>query len=204
VNIPARAAAALALLILCVVAGGLATAQPPSGTSLEGQLLVATPDMPDPRFARTVIFMVKHDATGAHGFVVNRPVGDVPLRALMTQMGLKDQGAAGMVRIHTGGPVGTLTVFALHTADWSNASTMAIKGGFAVTTEPAILEAIASGSGPRRVVILVGYAGWAPGQLEAEMKAGAWVRATADEPLLFDPEPQGKWDRAMARRKIDL
>jgi putative transcriptional regulator len=203
-KVPARLVAALALLILWLAAGLPAAAQPAGGELLEGQLLVAMPEMPDPRFAGTVIFLIKHDATGAQGFVVNRPVGDVPLRALMAQAGLKGGAGGGTVRLHAGGPVETRGVFALHTADWSGAGTTPVKGGFAVTAEPAILDAIASGGGPRRVVLLLGYAGWAPGQLEAEMKAGAWVRATAEESLLFDPEPGGKWDRAMARRKIDL
>ena len=79
-----------------------------------------------------------------------------------------------------------------------------IKDGIALTFQPDILDAIARGKGPRRALVAVGYAGWAPGQLEAEMKTGAWARASADEALIFDGDDDTKWDRAMARRKIDL
>ena len=78
------------------------------------------------------------------------------------------------------------------------------KNGYAVTWEPEILRAIAQGKGPRRTLFSVGYAGWGPGQVEAEMKTGHWVKAAADEAVVFDDNDETKWDRAMARRKIDL
>ena len=88
--------------------------------------------------------------------------------------------------------------------DYASAGTLGVKDGIALTFQPDILDAIARGKGPRRALFAVGYAGWAPGQIEAEMKTGAWARASADEALIFDGDHDTKWDRAMARRKIDL
>jgi putative transcriptional regulator len=172
--------------------------------SLAGQLLVATAEMPDPRFARTVIYMVRHDADGAQGLVVNRLLREVPLARLLESAGIEEKAAHGMVRLHAGGPVDALRLFVLHTDDYATDTTLRVGNGIALTWEPDILHAIGQGRGPRRVLLALGYAGWAPGQLEAEMKRGSWARATPDEALIFDDDADSKWDRAMARRKIDL
>jgi len=194
---------AVALAAIAVTAGG--SAQPGAGAgSLAGQFLVATPEMQDPRFARTVIYMVRHDATGAQGLVVNRPLREIPLALLLEQTGIESRGIEGTVRLHAGGPVDVLRIFVLHTADYMSEGTLPVKDGIALTFQPDILDAIARGKGPRRALFAVGYAGWAPGQIEAEMKTGAWARASADEALIFDGDHDTKWDRAMARRKIDL
>jgi putative transcriptional regulator len=192
--------------LAAVLAVGLAThsaAQVPRG-SLAGQLLVATEDMADPRFARTVIYLVQHDERGAQGLVLNRPLGEIPLAELMAQMGMRGENVQGRIRLHAGGPVEALRILVLHTADYAAEGTLPVKDGLAVTAQPEILRAIAAGHGPRRAFFAAGYAGWAPGQLEAEMKAGYWVRAQPDEPLVFDEDYAGKWSRALARRKIDL
>jgi putative transcriptional regulator len=196
-------AVTVALVVLATVSG-------PSGgptaaeESLIGQLLVATEDMPDPRFAHTVIYMIRHDASGAQGLVVNRPVAEVPLGALLEQMGMDPRGVSNSVRLYSGGPVEPRRLLLLHTGDYSSERTLAVKDGIAVTWDPEILVAIAHGKGPQRVLFAVGYAGWAPGQLEAEIKAGGWVRASADLSLLFDDDYAKKWERATSRRKIDL
>ena len=201
-------AAAMALCALTLTAIGVTpvrSREPRGATgSLAGQLLVATPEMPDSRFARTVLYMIHHDASGAEGLVLNRPLGEVPLAALLQQMRMQSEGVLGTVRLHSGGPVEGLRMFVLHTAEYTGEGTLLIKDGIALTLEPAILRAIAQGKGPRRAFFALGYAGWGPGQLEAEMKAGAWVRAPAAEALVFDTDYDSKWDRAMARRKIDL
>lgn len=195
--------AAVALTAIAVTPGHSAEPRPRPG-DLTGQLLVATPEMPDPRFAQTVIYMIRHDSSGAQGLVVNRPLREVPLALLMEQMGMESKGVQQTVRLHAGGPVDTLRILVLHTTGYAGDGTLPVKDGISVTWEPDILRAIAQGKGPRRTLFAVGYAGWGPGQLEAEMKTGAWVRAAADEALLFDGNYETKWDRAMARRKIDL
>jgi putative transcriptional regulator len=194
----------IGLTALLAGPGHSAEPRPPVIGGLLGQVLVATDDMSDPRFARTVIYMVHHDTDGAQGLVVNRPLREIPLAVLLDQTGIESKGVNEMVRLHVGGPVQTFRIFVLHTADYVGPDTMRVKDGFSLTWNPDILKAIAQGKGPRRKLFIMGYAGWAPGQLEAEMKTGAWVRASADEALVFDNDYDTKWDRAIARRKIDL
>ena len=195
------------LSALALLTGGIPgrPANPaPRVRSLAGELLVASPEMRDPRFARTVIYMISHDAAGAQGFVVNRPLGEILLGRLLEQMQMDGSSASGKVRLHGGGPVESLRMFALHTSDYTSAHSAVVKDGVSVTSDPAILLAVAAGKGPRRLRLVLGYAGWAPGQLEAEMEAGAWIRAAADESLIFDEDYDKKWDKAQARQKIDL
>ncbi|MFQ5828603.1 MAG: YqgE/AlgH family protein [Candidatus Methylomirabilia bacterium] len=204
--VTAGAVASIVLLILAVVAPSAAEApkvQPAAG-SLAGQLLVATPKMPDPRFAQTVIYMVRHDATGAMGLIVNRPIRDVPLAHLLERLGMESDGVSGSIRVHYGGPVAGKRGFMLHSADYVGKGTTIVHGGVALTDQPDILTAIAAGTGPHHSLFAVGYAGWSPGQLEAEMGAGHWVTAPADEALLFEGDYRGKWQRAMDRRIIRL
>ncbi len=175
-----------------------------AGPGLAGQLLVATERMPDPRFFQTVIYMIRSDATGAHGLVVNRPLGDMRLRDVLERFGLDGQHASGSVRVHYGGPVDPGRGAVLHTADYAGAGSQVIAGGIAVTTHPDILDAIGRGQGPRRSLLVLGYAGWTPGQLEGEIRRGGWISVLPDEALVFDDDHAGKWARAMARRPIDL
>ena len=174
---------------------------------LAGQFLVATDTLRDPRFARTVIYMVRHDASGAMGLVVNRPVRDMPLAPLLRQFGLDDRGATGSVRAHYGGPVEIGQGFMLHSTEYATQGTERVAGDIALTPAPGVLSALgdlARGAGPRKSLFAVGYAGWAPGQLEGEIERGAWITVPADEALLFDEDPARKWDRAMARRRITI
>jgi putative transcriptional regulator len=180
--------------------------QPPPGVArtLAGRLLVATGDMRDPRFAESVIYMVRHDAAGALGLVVNRPLQAIPLALLLERLGMPGTGAQGEVLVHWGGPVDAGKAFALHTPDYRAEGTIVIKERVAFTGSRRILEAVAARAGPRRLLLVVGYAGWAPGQLEAEMERGGWLTAGADEEVLFDADHATKWRRATARRLLDL
>jgi putative transcriptional regulator len=195
---------ALVLLLvtsLALVGGAGARVSAPG---LAGQLLVAAPEMPDPRFARVVIYVVRHDATGAMGVAVNRPIGDVALAGLMRQLGLPHQGVHGTVRLHAGGPVEGSRLFVLHTADYAAEGTVSIDSSISLTTHPDVLGGIAAGSRPRRAFVALGYAGWGPGQLEDEIRRGGWVTAAADEGLVFGDDHEKKWQRAMTRRRIEL
>ena len=199
-----RLIAAGTLAALVAVAGGPFDARGQAARSLAGQLLVATEDLRDPRFVRTVIYMLQHDAGGAMGLVVNRPVGDAPLARLLEQFGLEGHGAGGSIRIHYGGPVEPGRAFVLHTADYAGDGTRVIKDGVALTAHPEIFDAIAQGRGPRRALLMLGYAGWAPGQLEGEIQRGAWITVPSAEALLFDEDYGKKWERATARQKIEI
>jgi putative transcriptional regulator len=188
-------------------AGGLPRVAAVADQSLAGQFLVATESLRDPRFARTVIYMVRHDATGAMGLVVNRPVRDMPLAPLLRKFGLDDRGVTGSVRAHYGGPVDIGQGFILHTAEYATQGTERVAGDIALTPQPGVLNAlsdIARGAGPRKSLFAVGYAGWAPGQLEGEIEQGSWITVPADEALLFDDDAARKWERATARRRITI
>ncbi len=173
-------------------------------TTLVGQLLVARDELRDPRFVRSVIYVVHHGATGAMGLIVNRPIGEASLSELVEQAGLDNTGIKGKIRVHFGGPVEPGQGFVLHTADYTIEGTEVIEGGIAVTARSEILRAIGTGTGPRQSLFALGYAGWAPGQLEAEIKAGAWEIVPADKMLVFDENADTKWERAMARRTLYL
>jgi putative transcriptional regulator len=179
-------------------------AQGPPAASLTGQLLVALPELDDPRFTKTVIYMVKHDARGAVGVILNRPLGDIPIAVLLKQAGLPPAGAKGSVKLHVGGPVEATRVSVLHSDDYKGPETSVVAGGIALTSTPEILQAIAAGKGPRQAHFNVGFAGWGPGQLEGEIKNGAWLTVPADSAILFDDAYETKWDRAMAKRRINL
>jgi putative transcriptional regulator len=171
---------------------------------LTAQLLVANEAIRDPRFQRTVIYIVHHDASGAMGVVVNRPVGDAELAGLLASIGRGGAGISGTIRIHYGGPVEPTNGLVLHTTDWTGGQSHVVREGVAVTRDPTVLEAVGHKTGPRRLLFALGYAGWAPGQLEEEIARGDWITVPADEALIFDDDASSKWDRAMARRKISL
>jgi len=202
------AAAMMALVLgLLVRPAGTASqngATPPKPSGLAGQLLVAAEEMSDPRFVRTVILMVRHDATGAMGLVVNRPIGDVPITKLIEGVGLDGAGVQGDIRLHYGGPVERRQVLTIHTTDYAIEGTLRVTGDTAVTGNPEILRAMGRGAGPKRHLVVLGYAGWAPGQLEGEMKAGGWISVPADAAIVFDDKYDTKWGRAMARRRVEI
>ena len=194
-----------ACLVLIVVAPLPSSAAAAEDGSLSGRLLVATNQIGDPRFARTVIYMLQHDRTGAMGLVVNRPVGRWSYRRLLDEMG-EDVARAvdGTLDIFYGGPVESERGFVLHSLDYRDDHTLVIGDFSAVTTSRAIVRAIAEGRGPRRFVLIFGYAGWAPGQLEGEIRRRAWIAVDADERLVLGGDHHDKWERATAKRGLDL
>jgi len=181
---------------------GIAIAAQPA--TLAGQLLVARTELRDPRFIRTVVYLVHHGAGGAMGLILNRPIGEASLSELLERAGVKGTGVNGEIRVHFGGPVEPGRGCVLHTAEYKIEGTQVVKDGIAMTSRPEILRAMGTGTGPRRSLFALGYAGWASGQLEAEIKAGAWEIVPADKALVFDENSEEKWERAMARRTIHL
>lgn len=199
-TMPALAGLSLAVLGVACPEAGNAQSVP---ASVAGQLLVATPEMPDPRFAQTVIYMIEHDASGAMGVVINQTLGEIPIGKLLDGLGLDGDGARGSVRLHRGGPVNAASGLVLHSPDYVADGTVVVDHGLALTARPEIVADIASGTGPRHSLVAFGYAGWGPGQLESEIAAGAWITIPSDDALVFDDD-DGKWRRAMARWGIDL
>ena len=202
-------AGAMTVLVLGLLARPAGTASrngstPPRPSGLTGQLLVAAEEMGDPRFVKTVILIVRHHAAGAMGLVVNRPVGAVPIAKLLEGIGLDGTGVRGDIRLHYGGPVERRQVLTLHTTDYATEGTLRVGGDIAVTGNPEVLLAIGRGQGPKRYLTVLGYAGWAPGQLEGEIKAGGWFAVPADAAIVFDDKHDTKWERAMARRRVEI
>lgn len=172
--------------------------------SIAGRLLVATPDMRDPRFVETVIYMVKHDAEGAMGIVINRPLAKGAIADLLKGIGAESKGAKGEIVIHYGGPVSPESGFILHSDDTLLDNSTRVKEGIAMTSDAKLIEALARGKGPRQFLIAFGYAGWAPGQLEGELKAKAWFIASADKGFIFGKDSEKKWRQAIDKRQIPL
>lgn len=194
----ARLVLVAALLAGLAGAGRAGSTRSAESPSLAGQFLVASPQMPDPRFARTVIYMVSHDAQGAMGLVVNHGWGTGSLRSLLQGFGVdaKADGpdAAATVRLYAGGPVEQGRGFVLHSTDYAGASTRVIGSGVALSADPDVLQAMADGEGPRRHLILLGYAGWGPGQLESELARDDWLTAPADANRVFSEDFEHLWE----------
>jgi putative transcriptional regulator len=205
-----RALLALAVLVLpALLLGAVAPSEtepkaPPAHASLAGQLLIASPDMRDPRFDHAVILVVRHDGDGALGVVINLPAGERPLSALLAAIGEKGDGAAGNITVFVGGPVEPDLALVLHSADYRGPGTLDIDGRVAMTVSPQILHDMAAKTGPQKSLFAFGYAGWAAGQLEAEMTHNVWFAAPEDPQLVFDDPRDKVWDLAMARRTRDL
>ena len=176
----------------------------PSQSSLSGQLLVAMPQMLDPRFARSVVYLCAHSPDGAMGLVVNRLIDSLSFESLLAQLGVEAKGVPADIPVHFGGPVESSRGFVLHTSDYHQDSTLVIDDEIALTATVDVLRAIASGTGPRRCVLALGYAGWAPGQLDAEIQANGWLLVPPDLDLVFGLKNDTKWERAIAKIGIDL
>jgi putative transcriptional regulator len=179
---------------------------------LDGQLLVAMPGAQDNRFARSVIYLCAHSEEGAMGIIVNRPARKVTFSELLVQLevigpdeAIRLPAQAGAVQVLKGGPVDTGRGFVLHSNDFFiDNSTLPIDGGVSLTATIDILRAIARGAGPDQAILALGYAGWSPGQLEAEMQHNGWINIPADPELIFDPALGSKYERALHKVGIDL
>lgn len=172
--------------------------------SLAGQLLVATSEIMDPRFAESVIYLVKHSDEGAFGLVINKPVAKGSFSEVLKGFGIDSKGAKGDIVVHYGGPVSREQGFVLHSDDMVLDSTTKVKDGIAVTADAKMVRALALGAGPRQALLIMGYAGWAAGQLETELKANSWFTISADKSLVFGKDAEKKWRRAMDKRQIPL
>lgn len=175
----------------------------PGESTLTGQLLVAMPQMTDPRFERSVVYLCAHSDEGAMGLVINRLIDSLTFGSLLEQLGI-DSGGSTELPIHFGGPVESSRGFVLHSADYVQDSTLLIDQEIALTATVDVLRAIADGNGPKQRVLALGYAGWAPGQLDAEIQANGWLLVPADADLVFGADNENKWDRALRKLGIDL
>lgn len=194
------------LLVLFLFAGpaaGLADVH--ESERFTGKLLVADTSMPDPRFDRSVIYLVRHDEAGAFGLIVNKPLITLPLAEMLRQLDVAETETRAEVDLFFGGPVQGDLGFVLHSRDFAAPeATMTVENGYAVSGVRDVLRAISEQKGPDKALFVVGYAGWAPDQLEAELERGDWNVIDADEALVFDLPVAEKWPAAHDRRALEL
>lgn len=173
-------------------------------TSLTGHLLIAMPAMLDPNFHRTVTYICEHSEQGALGLVVNRPL-DMDFGEVMEQLELQpaEPGIASQPVLQ-GGPVELQRGFVLHERPQEWDSTVEVTNSIFVTTSRDILGAMAAGSGPSNAQLVLGYAGWGPGQLEQEIADNAWLSVPAAARILFDVPFEQRYEAAVALLGVDL
>lgn len=178
----------------------------PAPDDLTAKLLVAMPGMGDPRFSRSVVFLCAHGEDGAMGLIVNKPAPELELDSLLEQLSIPtgEDSGAGSKPIHFGGPVEGGRGFVLHSKDYvSDGTTLEVDDRFGMTATIDILKAMATGDGPSRSIVALGYAGWGPGQLESEIAQNGWLVVDAGPELVFGPDDDGKWLAAIGALGID-
>src|ERR1700752_469002 len=170
---------------------------------LEGKLLIAMPGMADPHFEKSVIFMCAHSSEGAMGIMINKPVAGLSFHEVMEKLDLQVRPDTPNFPILYGGPVETGRGFVLHSGDYeSSDATLPVSEDISLTATLDILRAIAEGRGPRHALFALGYAGWAPGQIESEFQRNGWLHCEADSSLVFGVHPEAKWRTALERLGI--
>jgi putative transcriptional regulator len=178
---------------------------------LDGQLLIAMPVMGDPRFERSVIYVCAHSSEGAMGIIVNHPAASIDFPELLVQLDIIKTADeinlprnAESMKVLKGGPVDTGRGFVLHSSDFFiDNATLRIDDDVSLTATVDILKAIARGRGPKHAILALGYAGWAPGQLENEIQHNGWLHCDADADLIFGADPEEKYTRALRKIGID-
>ena len=169
-------------------------------TSFAGQLLIASPKMADP-FNHAVILMAQHSRDGALGIIINKPIDSRPIAGLLEAFGADASGITDSVRVFLGGPVSPNVALVLHSADYRRPDTVDIDGRVALSDAADVLRDIGLGKGPNKSLVALGYAGWAPSQLEDEIARGAWVMVPEDPALVFDDDRTKVWTDALALHK---
>ena len=169
-----------------------------------GQVLLAMPAMTDPRFERSVIYICAHNEGGAMGIVINKTLNSIDFRDLLKELDIPTDPTTRNITVHFGGPVENQRGFVLHSLDYEHAELLVVKGQVGLSGTLDILRDLAQGSGPKHSILALGYAGWGPGQLEAEFQENAWLSVPANETLLFDVPNDDKWERAFNSIGVDL
>ncbi len=175
-----------------------------SDLDLTGQFLIAMPGMSDPRFSQSVVYLCAHSEEAAMGLIINKPASDVTLGAVLEQLDIDASDQISAHTVHFGGPVETGRGFVLHSTEYESAlHTLVSSPGIGMTATVDILEDIAQGGGPMSRLMMLGYAGWGPGQLEQELSANGWLTAEADPKIVFDLPDDEKWQAAVSSLGFD-
>ena len=171
--------------------------------NLTQHFLIAMPAMVDPNFSKTLTYICEHNEQGALGLVVNRPL-NMTLSRLLEQVSIPiTANECALIPIHFGGPVQTDRGFVLHEPVGQWQSTLAVSSEIGLTTSKDILQAVACGKGPQQILITLGYAGWAPGQLEHELAQNAWLTVAARPDVMFELPPEQRLPAAMELLGVD-
>ncbi|NOX25461.1 MAG: YqgE/AlgH family protein [Deltaproteobacteria bacterium] len=172
--------------------------------SLQGNFLIATPQMPDPRFQKQVILLCSHSDKGAMGLIINRPA-PYSICEILRAARLSVNCEGEWPPIYSGGPVEPETAFFLYGMDYKNKNDyVSVSPGLNLSRDSGILVDIAHGRGPKKYLLLLGYAGWAAGQLEAELSRNGWLTVPGENEILFDTPDEMKWQRSAAGYGIDI
>lgn len=172
--------------------------------SLAGHLLIATAAVDDSCFERSVIYMCAHNAEGAMGIIVNAPVAEVDIEGIFDQLNIRHNEHASHLPIHFGGPVEAHRGFVVHSAEHPVPDSIVCRDGIAVTANISVLHELAQGRGPAQSMLVLGYAGWSPGQLESEIEQGSWLVVPANKKLIFDTDNETKHAVALSTLGIDM
>jgi putative transcriptional regulator len=170
---------------------------------LTGRLLIATPEMGDPRFKSAVIYICSHDSSGAMGIIINKQVikagGALQLSDMLSNIGIEGDVRVADTPVLEGGPVDIDRGFVLHSADYFKTETsLKLSDTLSLTSTKDVLEALVKDDAPEKAMLAVGYSGWGAGQIERELQDNAWIVADADEAIIFDTDLGGKWVKALA------
>lgn len=180
----------------------MSPAAPTSGY-LNGQLLLAMPDLEDPRFRRSVVAICAHNESGAFGVCLHHAIPELTVRRLMEQVGVDPLGTP-LAKVLMGGPVEASRGFVLHSPDFTGEDTFVASSHFALTGTRDILESIAKGTGPARWLSILGYAGWGAGQLEDEIRRNSWLPVPVTERLLWETAPDARWKLGFETQGVDV
>jgi len=199
-----------ALLSVAALFAGIAKAAddaPPVADPPAGQLLVASAEIQDPRFARSVILLLRHDSSGAFGIIINHPLGERPLATVLSEADSKDSkdsAVEGTIGVFLGGPVQPQLGFIIHSTEYRRPETLVVGDRLAMTASREVLRDIGHHHGPARYLFALGYAGWGAGQLEGEIASHGWFTAPAEPDLVFDADRDTVWEKARARRTREM
>ena len=166
---------------------------------LTGQFLLAMPHMKDARYEKAVIFICGHDVNGAMGLVINKHLGNLTLKGLLDYLNLSQEAIKRDLPIFFGGPVDSSRGFVLHSNDFTHPGTISLGKNICLTATVDVLQSIAEGGGPKNCLLAMGYVGWTPGQLDAELHSNKWLQIEADPDLLFNVPVEKRWARAIAK-----
>lgn len=172
---------------------------------MKGHILISMPHLSDPYFARSLVLICDHDEMGAMGLIVNKSFEDESVKKIFPTLIINDEAIKELISpIYFGGPVELESGFLIHSTDFESEETLSVTPDFSMTSNHLIIDAIQTGTGPKQYKMMLGYAGWGPGQLEQEIENGDWLFQELTPEFLFDADDSGKWLTAAQNFGINI